>query len=345
MVFIYGGSFRYGSNAEAFYNPEYLLRKNIVYVAMNYRLGAFGFLSLDDRSAEVPGNAGLKDQSLALKWIKENIQHFGGDNNSITIFGESAGGCSVHYHMLSNLSNGLFHKAIPMSGTAMGSWANNPNRNWAKRLALLLGWKEQEQGLLEFLQDIDASKIVEIQDQVATEEETRSGFNPFGPTAEPYVSEQSFFTEAPDKLAENPWSKNVPLLIGGVSDEGLLLYRSVKDDLEKIPTIDYLEKLIPPELNITNGSEKSKQLALKLKEFYFPNANASSEESFSKAIELMGDKYFWHGIHLAIGHRLNSTDTADTFLYRFNVDSKTEAFNFMKIAFVGEYIKGTPYNI
>lgn len=64
------------------------MEKDVVLVTFNYRLGAFGFLSLDDVSLGVPGNAGLKDQLFALKWIKENIKNFGGDSENVTLFGK-----------------------------------------------------------------------------------------------------------------------------------------------------------------------------------------------------------------------------------------------------------------
>lgn len=66
-----------------------------------------GFLSLEDQSLGVPGNAGLKDQALALKWVQKNIQNFGGDPNNVTIFGESAGAASVHYLTLSPTTKGI----------------------------------------------------------------------------------------------------------------------------------------------------------------------------------------------------------------------------------------------
>ena len=94
-----------------------LLTKNL-----NFRLGMFGFMSTEDSSA--PGNYGMLDQVAALQWVKANIESFSGDPNSITIMGQQAGGASVHYHILSPMSRGLFNKAISMSGSALCWWAS-----------------------------------------------------------------------------------------------------------------------------------------------------------------------------------------------------------------------------
>ena len=67
----------------------------------------------------MPGNAGLKDQIMALNWVQDNIAAFGGDPSIVTLFGQSAGSASVALHLLSPLSNGLFHRAILESGTAL----------------------------------------------------------------------------------------------------------------------------------------------------------------------------------------------------------------------------------
>lgn len=83
-------------------------------------IAILGFISMQDEY--FPGNNGLKDQNFALKWVKENIAAFGGNSESVTIFGNSAGGASVQFHMLSPQSAGLFHKAIMQSGCALNPW-------------------------------------------------------------------------------------------------------------------------------------------------------------------------------------------------------------------------------
>ena len=78
----------------------------------------------------VPGNVGLRDQVMALEWVNANIEYFGGNPNSVTIFGESAGSLSVALHLLSPLSNGLFQRAIIQSGPALNPvWAPISQKN------------------------------------------------------------------------------------------------------------------------------------------------------------------------------------------------------------------------
>lgn len=155
------------------YGPDYILQKDVILVTFNYRLGALGFLSLDDESLGVPGNAGLKDQNLALKWVQSNIEKFGGDPSNVTLFGESAGGASVHYHMISEQSRGLFKRAIAMSGVAFNTpFTLKPRRNWAQRLAFQMGYdgSQDEKSILNFLENADAYKIVELCDKILTSE-------------------------------------------------------------------------------------------------------------------------------------------------------------------------------
>lgn len=88
-----------GSGNSDLYSPEYIVQEEVIVVTINYRLGALGFLYLPEEG--IYGNAGLKDQLLAFKWVHENIHMFGGDPRNVTLFGESAGASSIHLHALS----------------------------------------------------------------------------------------------------------------------------------------------------------------------------------------------------------------------------------------------------
>ena len=115
MVWIHGGGFTLGS--KDIYRMDNLVQEDVVLVAMNYRLGALGFLSFGNDL--VSGNMGLRDQHLAIQWVRANIHLFGGDPDKITIFGESAGGGAVHSQVLSPANRGLLAGAIAQSGNSL----------------------------------------------------------------------------------------------------------------------------------------------------------------------------------------------------------------------------------
>ncbi len=121
MVWIHGGGFTIGAGSQEIYNGAVLARRGgAVIVTINYRLGPLGFLRLNDvTDGRIPsrGNEGLLDQIAALQWVRENIAEFGGDPDNVTIFGESAGGMSVGALLAMPSARGLFHKAIPQSGS------------------------------------------------------------------------------------------------------------------------------------------------------------------------------------------------------------------------------------
>ena len=118
MFWIHGGGLVVGESDG--YDPTRLVAQGVIVVTINYRLGELGFLAHPALSAESPtgasGNYGLMDQQAALRWVQRNIRAFGGDADNVTIFGESAGGLSVHSELASPLAAGLFHKAIVESG-------------------------------------------------------------------------------------------------------------------------------------------------------------------------------------------------------------------------------------
>lgn len=105
MVFIHPGAFFTGSPGPSQLDPQNFMNTgDVIFVTIAYRLGALGFLATGDESS--PGNYGLKDQTMALQWVKDNVLSFGGNPDMVTIMGSSAGASCVHFHMLSPLSRG-----------------------------------------------------------------------------------------------------------------------------------------------------------------------------------------------------------------------------------------------
>jgi para-nitrobenzyl esterase len=117
MVWIHGGGFVNGGSSPAAYSGANFARDGVVFVSINYRLGRFGFFAHPGLAAEgFGGNFGYLDQIAALQWVKANIDRFGGDPGNVTVFGESAGGMSMHMLLQSPMARGLFHKVIIESG-------------------------------------------------------------------------------------------------------------------------------------------------------------------------------------------------------------------------------------
>ena len=109
MVYLHGGAFIIGGDSSTTFGPDYLMAGGeAVVVTFNYRLGALGFLATADGAAA--GNFGIKDQVMALKWVKANIAAFGGDPDNVTLFGEDSGAASASIHLMSPASKGLFNK-------------------------------------------------------------------------------------------------------------------------------------------------------------------------------------------------------------------------------------------
>ena len=120
MVWIHGGAFVFGSGSSPDVSGVQFARQGVILITFNYRLGRLGFFVFPALSKEHPeeakGNYAYMDQIAALKWVQQNIAAFGGDPKNVTIFGESAGGVSVHSLLTIPGAHGLFHKAISQSG-------------------------------------------------------------------------------------------------------------------------------------------------------------------------------------------------------------------------------------
>jgi para-nitrobenzyl esterase len=133
MVWIHGGAFLNGESTE--YDATKLVEQGVVVVTLNYRLGMLGFLAhpaIDNGAGTASTNYGLLDQQLALRWVQDNIASFNGEKTNVTIFGESAGGFSVHSQLVMPGAHGLFTRAIVESGAYGDSSALQPTLDAAK---------------------------------------------------------------------------------------------------------------------------------------------------------------------------------------------------------------------
>jgi para-nitrobenzyl esterase len=125
MVWIYGGGFVNGGSSPEVYAGDQFAKQGVIMVSFNYRVGRFGFFGFPALTAEHPdepkANYGYMDEIAALQWVKANIAAFGGNPDNVTVFGESAGGGSVHMLLTSPVTKGLFNKAIIESGGGRAS--------------------------------------------------------------------------------------------------------------------------------------------------------------------------------------------------------------------------------
>ncbi|MBN1776237.1 MAG: carboxylesterase family protein, partial [Clostridiales bacterium] len=129
LVWFFGGGFQWGYTAEMEFDGERLARRGIVVVSVNYRLAALGFLAhpeITGSQPDAPANFGSLDQQAGLRWVVRNIAAFGGDPGKITIAGQSAGGMSVMSQMTCPDNNGLFQRAVVMSGMIRSPYMNDP---------------------------------------------------------------------------------------------------------------------------------------------------------------------------------------------------------------------------
>lgn len=213
MVYIHGGGYMSGSgNVMAECSDRLLDEENIVMVSVNHRLNVFGglYLGCFDKKYESSGLNSQLDLVLALKWIKKNIQVFGGDPQNITLYGESGGGIKIEHLMAMPEAEGLFEKAIVISGSApVCAKSKAEGEAETKEVLRRLGIAERD---WEQLLTLPAEQLLQATTGMELIQEDRT---PFMPTADgihlPYNVEQ--------KYCVYETSKNVPLLVGASEEE------------------------------------------------------------------------------------------------------------------------------
>jgi len=222
MVWLHGGAFSYGSANSPRYDSTRLAQRNdVVVVAVNHRLNVFGHLDLSGvgggRFAQ-SGNVGVLDLVAALEWVREHVQHFGGDPGNVTIFGQSGGGGKVSALMAMPCAKGLFHKAIIQSGASVRFAERERTTRLADAVLKHLGLGPDQ---LDALQALPLERlqeaVVPAQAMLPRSRQPLLDRYNFGPVIDGSVlPRQPFDPEAP------ALSDDVPLMIGGTKDEAAI---------------------------------------------------------------------------------------------------------------------------
>ncbi|KYM93602.1 PREDICTED: venom carboxylesterase-6-like [Cyphomyrmex costatus] len=290
IFWIHGGAFQCGSGI--LYGSKYLMDHNVILVTINYRLGPMGFLSTEDEV--VPGNMGLKDQNMALRWVSQNIEWFGGDPKKVTLIGLSAGGASVHYHYLSQMSAGLFRGGISFSGTAFDCWTQAENSlEKTKKLSTLMGCPTStSRDMIRCLRYRPARAIVQCTSEFMPF--FFNPFTPFGPVAEKFGDETPFIDRTPIEIINSGDVQDIPWVTGVTSEEGLYpVAEFIADDQNLKQLNDNWDILGPTYLdfNYTISKEKHIEIARLVKKHYF-GTKPIDRQSTKELIQMSCDRFF-----------------------------------------------------
>ncbi|XP_026765202.2 juvenile hormone esterase-like [Galleria mellonella] len=294
LVFIHGGIFSFGSAGE--YKVKNLVRHDIVVVTINYRLGPYGFMCLDTPS--VPGNQGLKDQYEALRWIRSNIDSFGGNPYNVTLSGQSAGACATLLHLYSSKEK-LFHKVIVESGTPQnyGMFVEG-DVHAATKIAQHLGLNTTDtEEALEFLTSAPHALVTAAAIDLNLQ---------LRPCREKSFSGVDNFVESdPFSLSNANKVRNTPILIGHTSQE------------EGAGGQDYFNSdpfYIKIDNSFNMNEEQLHKAALNIKHFYIGDAPA--ESLLSRMADFESDFVFNHPMQRTITNLV--AENAQVYQYMFS---------------------------
>ncbi|XP_063834269.1 carboxylic ester hydrolase-like [Ostrinia nubilalis] len=295
LVYLHSGGFYSGSGRSDVAGPSYLLDRELVLVAVNYRLASLGFISTGDEHA--PGNNGLKDQVAALKWVQTNIRSFGGDPSRVTLAGCSAGAFSVMLHMLSPMSKGLFHRGISISGSPISQAPERYHqRELAERQARLVGCPTTSSK--EIIDCLKTKDYREIGD-------TLDGFFDFGydpvlvwaPVIEPDVGQERFLDLSPLEMVQQGKMHSVPYIISQTTGEFFWKAFNVLANETYTTTMDKEWDRIAP-ISFILPKENAAEKAQKLRQEFLGGRQLVNDSFTADGLgKLYGDSIIGFGVH------------------------------------------------
>ncbi|WP_138750775.1 carboxylesterase/lipase family protein [Paenibacillus sinopodophylli] len=245
LVWIYGGGFHYGFNSDLSYDGASMTASgDVIRVNINFRIGPLGYYDFNQYDESFDTNCALSDQIEALKWVRDNIEAFGGDPGNITIAGESGGGCAVYNLLASPAAKGLFHKAIAQSGLPRASGGREFTKLVIPHFLELLDIRPEE---IMKLKTMDIAKIKEAGSIF---------YNKFTKLYDGNFMPGPFFGD--DLLPERHWTalkngsaKGVDVIIGYTRDEGDTFIAESESSNAWFPSWDGVEAMLK-----NNGKEQ-----------------------------------------------------------------------------------------
>ncbi|XP_031639929.1 esterase B1-like [Contarinia nasturtii] len=329
LVYFYGGAFTEGSGHSNTYGPDFLIHPDNIVVTLNYRTGIFGFMNLG--FGEYTGNMGLKDQQLAMKWIYENIEHFSGKKDEILLFGQSAGGASVNFHMLNEESRKYFNRAFLLSSSALNYYAlYEPDH--LERMQTLLKIQDKNK-LIEHLKTVETESIAKII-KISTFGLFRLE-SPWVPTIENSEAKRAFITKSPVDIYQ---SKNAPVMdtmFSFTSEEYLSFNRELASNTEPFLSGNWNEsQLLLPFAGFDRETypKEYKEAFDLLKKTYY-NETSDPDVIKSQNIALLSDLNFGYGILKAVQYQVKANNKENskknTFMYRFSVNGDINIFKIL----------------
>ena len=352
MFWIHGGGFVAGEGGPHFYGPQHLLDKDVILVTINYRLGIFGYLTLGAEA--LGGNQAMWDQYEALKWVNKNIEAFGGNPKKVTIFGESAGGYSVSYHLTSRKSRGLFHSAIIQSGPLMtGHLRVDEFRKHAdlhQEFSSAVGCPiegnvEETVTCLQNKPVKHLMKNLKMFDQCNT---LATGTMAYPVVWSPYDDHETvqdpFFAQHPVEILKSGEYNKVPIMIGTAKDEGVLhtatllqdpeMFQYFKSNWDVCAGVSFLDQFF-----IDQPSKDLVKKAQKVKDFYFGSTELELDDwTFTNLTRAFTDSGFFLGTELMLPY-LKDTKTYYYHLDHLGSFSMGDIFSLSKIGLVTNVLK------
>ncbi|XP_053675402.1 juvenile hormone esterase-like [Anopheles nili] len=323
IVYIHGGGFFSGTASPLVVGPEYLMdSKRVIFVAIQYRLGVLGFLSTGDAIA--PGNYGLKDQTLALQWVQRHIRSFGGDQRLVTIVGQSAGATSVHMHMISPRSRGLFQRAIMMSGNSLVPW-NIPTKNpldLAQNTARVVNVEAPEKltskMLIAKLRNVPGEKLVGSIYKL--KQWSIDPLTLFRPVVESKNAPNAFLIEEPKVSWQNGNYQQVPWMAGYVPNEGAVRALAIFKNKQLFGELKRNFSTIMP---ILLERPPSKTLMERVRSRFFNDSTDTEPiraDQLQSFIDLYSEAAFTYPIQLGVKQYTTVANTAEApvSVYKFS---------------------------